>query len=165
MPETQEKLIALLTQKQQLLERVIPYLEDERGCILESNLERLAEVMEKKTALLNELQELTRRCRGQVAQLAGELGMADTKSLSPLVARLPEPQRETLHGLQGALLQMGERFDQLLRGNGDLLSGALGTVNRSLEFFGRLLNRNATYGGAGRIVDGAARSRIVCREI
>lgn len=165
MVETLLQLITLLSEKREILEKVLPLLEQENRCIVALDLDGLGEVLELKGGLLDRLQETSERSRLVLKQLACELGVPEAESVSPLLAKLEPPQRELLRGLQGALLESGAAFERLLGMNGELLQGALGTVNRSLDFFGRLFNRNATYGGAGKFVTGAPRPRIVSGEV
>jgi len=165
MVETQLQLITLLSEKRDLLEKMLPYLEEERRCIVELDMARLSVVAEQKSELLDMLQETSKASRLLMQQLAGEMGMPEAQSLSPLLTKLEEPQQEELRGLQGAILASGAAFERLLRSNGDLLKGALLTVDRSLEFFGRVLNNSTTYGEAGRMVGGANRSRFLSGEV
>lgn len=165
MVETQLQLITLLSEKRDLLEKMLPYLEEERRCIVELDMARLSAVAEQKSELLDMLQETSKRSRLLMQQLACEMGMPEAQSLSPLLSELEEPRQEELRGLQGAILASGAAFEQLLRSNGDLLKGALLTVDRSLEFFGRVLNNSTTYGEAGRMVGGANRSRFLSGEV
>lgn len=165
MTDTPFQLITLLSEKRDLLEEVLPFLEEEHRCIMEMDMARLTAIMEQKTEILQRLQETGKRCRILLNQLAAELGSPELKSLTPLLPKLEASQQEVLRALQGEILESGASFERLLNSNGDLLGGALLTVNRSLEFFGRLLNRSTTYGDAGRMVGGANRARMVCREV
>jgi hypothetical protein len=105
------------------------------------------------------------RCRELVREVALELELPDAASISPLLARLAEPQREALQGVQRGLLERGATLERRLASNADLLQGVLQTATRSLEFFGRLFNKSSTYGYAGQMMGGAVnRPRIICRE-
>lgn len=164
MAETEFQLITFLSEKKELLEKAIPFLEEEHRCIVELDMAKLSSVMEQKSELFEQLQVASKRCRILVKQLAAELGVAEAKSLSPLLPKLKQPEQETLRGLQRALLESGATFEKLSKSNGDLLSGALVTVNRSLEFFGRLFNRSTTYSEAGRMAERTPSPRLLHRE-
>ena len=164
MVGTQLELITLLSEQKNLLVRLIPFLEEERRCIVELNMDKLSVVMDGKTEVFGQLQATSKRCRGLVAKLAVELGDAEAKSLSPLLPKIKQPERETLKDLQRELLESAAVFERLSKSNGDLLGRALLTVNRSLAFFGRLLNNGTTYSGMGRMVGGTPVPRLLHRE-
>ena len=164
MSDTQFELIALLNENRILLEKVTPFLDEERRCILESDLDGLSAVVDGKAEILGVLQSNSGRCSALVQLLAAELGEAEVKSLSPLLPKLQQPEQDRLRGVQRAFLDAGATFERLSRNNGYLLTGALLTVNRSLSFFGCLLNHGATYSGAGRMVGGTQVPRLLHRE-
>ena len=165
MTNTPFQLITLLSEKRDLLEKLLSLLEEENRCIEELDLAGFSSAVELKVGLLDRLQGASERCRHLMKQLAAELGLPDAESLSPLLPRLEQPQQEALRSVQGQLLVSGAAFERLLAINGDLLKGALLTVTRSLDFIGGLFRRSSTYGAAGQMVGGAASARIFCKEM
>lgn len=164
MADQVSRLIALLSEKESALQELLHLLEEEQSCLVQQDMEMLQSQAEKKQELYGRLTNSTLLCRQLIDQLAGELGVVGAHNLSPLLPGLPQPQRETLQGLQSRLLELGNGLDRLSALNGQLLQGALLTVNRSLDFFGRIFNRSTTYGGAGQMVAGANSSRLLRRE-
>ena len=164
MADGVSRLIELLSEKENTLQELLHVLEEEQGCLVQLDVEKLQSQAAKKQALYDRLTNSASHCRRLIDKLAGELGVPGAQSLSPLLPGLPQPQRETLLGLQRRLLELGRGLDKLSSLNGRLLQGALLTVNRSLEFFGRAFNRSTTYGGAGRMVVGDQTARLLRRE-
>jgi flagellar biosynthesis/type III secretory pathway chaperone len=164
MAEGIARLIELLTEKEGALQELLHLLEEEQACLVQLDMAKLQSQAERKQELYDRLTRSARLCRQLIDQLAGELGVAGAHNLSPLLPAMPLPQRETLQGLQQRLLDLGKGLEKLSSLNGHLLQGALGTVNRSLEFFGRMFNRSTTYGGAGQMVAVAPAARLLRRE-
>ena len=164
MEDRVSRLISLLSEKESALQELLQLLEEERNCLLQHDMEKLQSQAKKKLELYDRLTGSARLCRQLIDQLGAELGVAGAHNLSPLLQRLPQPQRETLQGLQRRLLVLGSAMLQLSSLNGHLIKGALLTVTRSLEFFGRIFNRGNTYGASGRLVGGASGPRLLRRE-
>ncbi|MBJ6724825.1 flagellar protein FlgN [Geomesophilobacter sediminis] len=156
-------LLTTLSEKERLLEEMLAVLEAERNCILTRDLDGLDEQVEKKIALFASLEELGEQARGLVFEMAADLQIPDAKSLSPVIARLDEPQRESLQGVQRVLLDRGAVVQKMLTANADLLNGALQTVTQSLNFFANIFNPGNTYGNAGKIVGSGARPAMISR--
>ena len=156
-------LIGELVRKEGALAELIRICADERRCIVQRDLAGLEVQEERKREALAALQERTAACRKLMARAAVEFELAESATLSQLIAKAP-PQREELERLQGRLLDLGGELKQSESHNESLLKGALSTVNRSLEFFGRLLSQSTTYGESGRMVGGACRTRLLRRE-
>ena len=164
MADEVSRLIALLSEKEDALQELLGLLEEERSCLVQMDLERLQSQAERKQELYDRLTGSARLCRQLIDRIAGEQGVPGAHTLSPLLPGLPQPQRETLLGLQERLLGLGRGMDKLSSLNAQLLQTALLTVNRSLEFFGRIFNRSTTYGGAGRMVAGSSGPKLLRRE-
>ena len=164
MADEVSRLIALLSEKEGALQELLGLLEEERSCLVQMDMEKLQSQTEKLQALYDRLAGSSRLCRQLIDQLAAQLGVAGAHNLSPLLPGVPQPQRETLQGLQARLLDLGRGLEKLSAANGQLLQNALSTVNRSLEFFGRMFNRSTTYGGAGRMVSGSSGPKLLRRE-
>lgn len=164
MANSTEQLIEALGQKEIALAELVGILEEEQRSLLELDLASLDLQVTRKAEALAGLRQRAARCRSLMAQLSQELGIPEAKTLSALLPALPSPDREELCGLQERLLELGESGKRQEAANDSLLKGALLTVNRSLEFFGRLFSRSATYGEGGRLMGGACSPKLLRRE-
>lgn len=163
MGKAVDELLTALTDKEEILEALLHLLEEERASVVQLDLTELDRQGERKGDLYARLERSSAHCRALMARLAADTG-GDAGRLSALVAAVGEGEREELERVRQRLLELGGRLQELSQSNRALLEGALATVNRSLEFFGRMFNRSNTYGEAGRMVGGAPRPRIFCRE-
>ena len=164
MADEVSQLIALLTQKEGVLAELLALLDEEQGYLLQSDTEGLEGVAERKKALYARVGESTGLCQQLMARLAGASGAVGGRNLSQLLPLVAEPERTTLKGLQSVILELGAALDKAAKRNGCLLQGALLTVNRSLEFFFRILKSGNTYGEAGRMVGAGSGPRLLHRE-
>jgi flagellar biosynthesis/type III secretory pathway chaperone len=164
MEERVSRLITLLSEKESALQELLQLLEEERISLLHHDMNKLQSQAKRKLELYGQLTSSARLCRQLIDQLATDAGVAGVGSLSPLLPFLPEAERETLQGLQARLLEQGSAMLKRSAFNGHLIQGALLTVTRSLEFFGRILSRSNTYGASGRLVKGASAPRLLRRE-
>ncbi len=159
------ELIEVLSEKGSMMEELLRILEEEHRSIVRMDMANLEAQAGKTTELFVRLETSGNISRQLMRQLAAELGLSEAASLSLLLPMVAPPHRETLAELQRKLLETGATLDRLMAFNGELLHGALRTVNHSLEFFGHILNRSTTYGQAGRMLGGAPQARIICKEI
>ena len=164
MGERVSRLIALLSEEEGALQELLQLLEEEQGSLLRQDLAELQAQSEKKQELYQRLAVSSRPCRQLVEQLAGEAGATGPGKLSALIAALLREQGEQLQLQQRRMLELGDRLQRMSAQNGQLLHGSLGTVSRSLEFFGRIFNRGTTYGGAGRMTSGTSGPRLLRGE-
>jgi flagellar biosynthesis/type III secretory pathway chaperone len=165
MANSTHQLIEALIQKEGALAELLQVMEGEQRCIMEVNLENLEVQVEKKREALARLQQTAALSRQLMAQVAAELELPGAGKLSELLPKVAAPQREELERLQGRLLEMGDILKRAESTNRSLLEGALLTVNRTLDFFGRIFSRSNTYGEAGRMVGGACAPKLVRREV
>jgi flagellar biosynthesis/type III secretory pathway chaperone len=154
-----------MSEEEQTLQELLGVLEEEHASLLQMETARLDELTGAKQVLHDRLLATSRQCRQLLVPLAEKAGLSTARTLTPLLPKLPPTAAATLRELQGRLVQLGQRLEQLTNENGALLNNALSTVNRSLEFFGRIFNRGATYGGSGRIVAGGGSPRLVRGEV
>jgi flagellar biosynthesis/type III secretory pathway chaperone len=161
MADQVSRLISLLAEQEGVLQELLVALEEEQRSLVRQDLEQLQGQVENKQGLYERMALCSRRTRQLVEQLATETGGVGARNLSGLLPKLPQPQREALQETQRRMLELSARVEKLTAFNGQLLQNALTTVNRSLEFFSRIFNRGATYGGSGRIVNGSTTSRLV----
>jgi flagellar biosynthesis/type III secretory pathway chaperone len=165
MANSTDRLIEALIQKEVALAELLQVMEQEQRSIMEVNLGNLEVQVERKKEAFARLQQSTALCRQLMTQLAGELELPGAERLSQLLPKLAAPQREELQRLQGHLLEMGEVLKRAESTNKSLLEGALITVNRTLDFFGRIFSRSNTYGEAGRMVGAGCSPRLLRREV
>jgi flagellar biosynthesis/type III secretory pathway chaperone len=164
MAKSIEQLIEALGQKEVVLAELLRLMEEERRCIVELDMASLELQVEKKKEALARLQQCATLAKRLMAELASELELPKAERLSALLPKLVSSQREELQELQRRLLEQGALVQSVEATNKSLLEGALGTVNRSLEFFGRLFSRSNTYGEGGRMVGGGCPPRLLRRE-
>ena len=157
-------LIEQLLRKESMLEELLHLLEEELYSLNELDVEKLESNAEKKKELYALVASSTRDSRQVMARLAEEMGVAGAESLSLLLPKVPQPERESLQVAQKKLLELGKKVDQASLRNTNILQGSLLAVNNSLEFFFRVFNRSTTYGDAGRMVGGATTPKLLRRE-
>jgi len=165
MQELAMRLAALMSEEEKTLQEFLEVLEEERRSLMQMETVLLKRLTGAKQALHERLIANSRQCRQLLGPLAEKAGVPGARTLSPLIPKLPQPASGSLQELQGRLLALGAQLERLTNENGQLLNNALSTVNRSLEFFGRIFNRGATYGGSGRMVAGGGGPRLVRGEV
>jgi len=164
MQELIMRLTALLYESEQTLQELLDILAEERRSLMQMETARLEDLTFDKQVLHERLQVASCKYRQLLSLLAEAVGVPGATTLSPLLSKLPQPQSGELRELQGRLLKLGRRLEQLGNENERLLSNALSTVNRSLDFFGRIFSRSATYSGNGGVTSVGTAPRRVCGE-
>jgi hypothetical protein len=94
-----------------------------------------------------------------------ELGLSANTTLSPIIARLHQPEQGALRDAQTRVSAHSQALNGALALNRGLLEDSLKVVDRSVSFFNRLFNPGETYGLAGSLVSRRGGSRFVCKEI
>lgn len=165
MTQHASELVEALSDQGALLERMLLVLDEERRCILGRELERLEQQVLHKKELFLALEEEGVRCAKLVQAMALELEVPEAQSLTPVLEKVAEPEKESLLCWQRRVLDLGGQLEKRLASNADLLQGALQTVTGTLDFFARIFNNSNTYGYGGSLVgSGGAQPRILCRE-
>lgn len=159
-----DRLAEALLRQEGALTELLQVMQEEQLSIKEVNLEGIETQVERKREALVRLQEAALVARERMGEVAVELGLPAVEKLSQLLPKLPQPQREELQRLQGRLLALGDLLKQAETTNRSLLEGALLTVNRTLDFFGRIFSRSNTYGEGGRMVGAGCSPRLLRRE-
>ena len=164
MKQSVAQLIAAFSEKGTVLKRLETLVQQEQGLLaaldlagLEQNQQEMAEVMER-------LARLSDSCKGLMVAIGAELGLADSSTLSPIIARLAPPEQQALSEAQASIAAGSKALGSALTLNQGLLEDSLQVVERSVSFFNRLFNPNDTYGMAGSLVARRGGSRFVCKE-
>jgi len=159
------ELISTLVEKGALLQEMKRLLQEEQSCLISLDLARLEENQLEIAGAMERMALLSDSCRGMIASLGVQLGFADTTTLSPIIARLGQPEQGALQEAQARIKADSQELGGALALNRGLLEDSLKVVDRSVVFFNRLFNPGDTYGLAGSIVARRGGSRFICKEI
>lgn len=159
------ELIKTLTEKRDALESLQAVLEEENAFITGLDAEGLRSSLSKKQQVFEKISDLNYRCRTALADAYRETGVSGGSTLSPLMAGLKQPEKDTLKILQKTLLAVARKNERLIELNKSLLENSLTLINRSLIFFTKFLTGGGTYGQAGRMVEAPAGARLVHKEM
>lgn len=158
-------LIASLTEKGELLKQLKVLLQEEQSCLIALDLAKLEENQQEITAAMERMAQLSKGCKSMIDSLGAELGLAGNVTLSPVIARLAQPEQQALREAQSKVAADSRALGGALDLNRGLLEDSLKMVDKSVNFFNRLFNPGDTYGVAGAIVSRRGGSRFVCKEI
>ncbi|OGU10257.1 MAG: flagellar biosynthesis protein FlgN [Geobacteraceae bacterium GWC2_58_44] len=158
------ELIAALSDKGELLNQLQGLLQEEQGCLTSLDLARLEENQQEMADAMDRLGRLSESCRKMIESIGSDLGLAGNASLSPIIARLAQPEQKVLREAQARIAADSQALSGALTLNRGLLEDSLKVVDRSVNFFNRLFNPGDTYGGAGSLVARRGGSRFVCKE-
>jgi len=158
------ELMALLSEKGELLHRLQVLLREEQGCLTALDLAGLEENQQEMTFAMERLAGLSEGCRKLIGSIGAELGLAGNASLSPIIERLAQPEQQALREAQSMIAAGSQALGGALALNRGLLEDSLKVVDRSVSFFNRLFNPGDTYGVAGSLVARRGGSRFVCKE-
>jgi len=158
------ELIAALSDKGELLNQLHSLLQEEQNCLTSLDLARLEENQQEMMSAMERLARLSENCKKMMEAIGSELGLAGEVSLSPIIARLAQPEQKALREAQVKISTGSHSLGGALALNRGLLEDSLKVVDRSVNFFNRLFNPGNTYGVAGSIVSSRGGSRFVCKE-
>lgn len=164
MDRSIEELVAALSEKGELLIKLQGLLQEEQRCLTSLDLAGLEENQQQVLGAMERLERLSGKCKGMIGALAAKFGLAGELSLSPIIARLAQPEQKALREAQTAVSAGSKDLGRALALNRGLLEDSLNVVGRSVTFFNRLFNPGDTYGVAGSIVASRGGSRFVCKE-
>jgi hypothetical protein len=165
MKSSTAQLIDTLSEKGTLLQEMKGLLQQEQACLVALDLAGLEENQQRISDTMDRMAQLSGSCRAQVAALGAEVGLAGDATLSPIIARLSQPDQGALREAQARVAAQSQGLDGALALNRGLLEDSLKVVDRSVSFFNRLFNPGETYGLAGSLVSRRGGSRFVCKEI
>ena len=129
------------------------------------DLARLEENQQQISDLMARMEKLSQSSKAQIAALGSQLGLPEGSSLSPVIARLAQPEQGALKEARAKVLADSQALNGTLTLNRGLLEDSLKVVDRSVTFFNRLFNPGQTYGYGGSLVASRGGSRFVCKEI
>ena len=140
-------------------------LTEEQDCIVDLDLERLAENGGRKEQITARLTRVREECRTAMQHAGCELGLDKSPSLSAIIDAAAEAEQVRLRPLQRRLMRLARSLERQHDMNRKMLENSIGMINSSMTLFGRLLGGCDTYGAQGRISSGRASGSILRREI
>ncbi len=165
MPGSMVELISVLNDNEQILTELASALTEEQSCIIDLDLERLARNGGRKEALMARLARVREECGALMRQAGAELGLAETPSLSPLIAAAASAEQSRLLPLQQRLMQLARTLERQHDMNRRMLENSIGMINGSMAMFSRLLGGCDTYGARGHINNGMTSGSFLRQEI
>ena len=165
MNKSVAELIAALAEKGSVLRELKALCQREQSCLTALDLASMDENEEEMAAAMDRLARLSERCRQLIGALGSELGLSGNQTLSPVIARLPQPEQLALREAQATVNADARALNGLLTMNRGLLEESLKFVQQSVNFFNRLFNPGDTYGMGGSLVSRRGGSRFVCKEV
>jgi hypothetical protein len=159
------ELISSLAKKGALLQEMRRLLQQEQSCLVALDLARLEENQKEILCNMERMAQLTGSCKEMVATIGERLGLAGNTTLSPIIARVAQPEQGALKEAQSRIAADSQALKGALTLNKLLLEDSLTMVDRSVSFFNRLFNPGDTYGVGGAIVVRRGGSHFVCKEI
>jgi flagellar biosynthesis/type III secretory pathway chaperone len=165
MKNTLDHLAACLSEKEEILEKLVLLLDRERSRIVELDSVGIEDERENKLCLVERLGQAKSACKKSLEEASQELGLPRDASLSVLVATLDPSRREALSESRKRLVELIDALNRSNRCTSDLLRGSLRMVTRSLEFYNNILGTAKIYSGTGRMVTGLPGGRLVSGEI
>jgi FlgN protein len=160
-----DRLIMLLSEKEQIMEEMARSLTEEQSRIIEMNSAAVEESTRNKEEVTTRLGRVATACRELMAVVGAERGVDEGGTLSPLIAAASESEKDLLEPLQRRMLLLGKTLERQQELNRKLLAHALGFIDKSMSLFGRLLGGCDTYGAGGRVTTGTSSLRFISREM
>lgn len=155
----------LLTENEKVLTELAAALKEEQRCIVELDLEQLAQNGCRKEELTARLTRLREECCLLMKQAGSELGLSDIPSLSPLIAATTVTEQRKLRPSQQRLSSLAQAVERQYAMNRQMLENSLTMIKNSMALFGRLLGGSDTYGAQGQINSSRASGGIFRQEI
>jgi flagellar biosynthesis/type III secretory pathway chaperone len=165
MNNTLDHLAACLSEKEEILEKLVLLLDRERDRIVELDIIGIEDERENKLSLVERLGQAKITCKKALEDASLELGLTREATLSALVGAVEPSRRAVLAESRKRLFELINALNKSNRCNRDLLHGSLRIVTRSLEFYNNSFGVVKTYSGAGRMVTGLPGGRLVSGEI
>lgn len=159
-------LVAVLDEQRDLYGRMAILADSQRDALLEGDVDRLTQLVERQEQLIELLNALETPRMTAISAIAAATGRAvDTEmSLREIAAALPAAEAETLIASGAALRAQAERTAALNAENSRLLHSSRELVDRWIGFLRGLLTRQAAYGADGAVHGTADKARILDRS-
>lgn len=165
MSTNMDKLIALLAEKEQIMEEMSRSLTEEQSRIMEMNPVAVEESNRSKEEVTTRLTRATVGCRELMELVGAERGVEPGGTLTPLIDAASDAEREELLSLQRRLLLLGGSVVRQQELNRKMILRSLGLIRQSLSLFGGLFRNAGTYGAQGRVSTGSTGMSFLSREI
>lgn len=165
MAHVMTNLMEALHAREATMEEMLRLLAEEREAIISCDTERLHGATTLKLEVAASMKEIDGNCRQFMALEAARLGLADTATLSPIIARSTIRDKAELEELQEILTTLAAEIRRMTEENRRFLGSSLTTINRSLAFFKSRFTVSETYGGSGQMVERGANSSLLRKEI
>jgi len=159
------ELISTLAEKGALLQEMRRLLQEEQDCLVSLDLARLEENQQEIACATQRMALLSEACREMVGAIGTQLGLPGNSTLSPIIARVAQPDQGELKKAQASIAADSQALNGALALSRGLLEDSLKVVDRSVSFFNRLFSPGDTYGLGGSLVSRRGGSRFVCKEI
>lgn len=159
------ELIAALCEKGVLIDQLKALLQEEQECMASLDLARMEENQQEIVLGMERLRGLSEKCQCMIGSIGVDLGMPGNSTLSPILEKLGQPERQALKDAQLAVTGNAQALQGALALHRRLIEDSLNLVGRSVNFFNRLFNPGDTYGVAGSLVSRRGASGFVSKEI
>ncbi len=165
MAHVMMNLVEALHAREATMEEMLRLLAEEREAIISCDTERLHGATTRKLEVAAAMKEIDGNCRQLMTLEAARLGLADTATLSPIIARSSLQHKTELEELQEILTTLATEIRRMTDENRRFLGSSITTINRSLAFFKSRFTVSETYGGSGQMVERGANSSLLRKEI
>ncbi len=165
MPDSMDRLIMLLTEKEQIMQEMVHSLTEEQSRIMEMNPATVETSNRRKEEVTIRLAGVTASCRELMTVVGSERGVEPVETLTILIAAASETERQELLPLQRRLLALGDVLVRQQDLNRKMLLRSLGLIRQSLALFTGLLGFSDTYGAKGRVSTTSTGLCFLSREI
>jgi flagellar biosynthesis/type III secretory pathway chaperone len=159
------ELIPLLIENENVMAELASALTEEQGCIVDLDLERLAQNGGRKEEITARLMSVKEKCCAAMQQAGGDLGLSGSSSLSTLIDASAAAEQTKLRPLQRRLVRLAQALERQHDLNRRMLENSIAMITGSMALFGRMLGGSDTYGAQGRINSSRAGGSILRREI
>jgi hypothetical protein len=165
MASSMVELIPLLIENESVMSELAFALTEEQGCIVDLDLERLAQNGDRKEEITARLIRVKEECCAAMQQAGGKLGFNEIPSLSILIAASAAAEQIKLRPMQQRLVRLAQTVERQHDLNRRMLENSIGMITSSMALFGKMLGGCDTYGAQGRINGSRASGSILRREI
>jgi len=160
-----DSLISLLSENEQVLSDLAEALDEEQRCIVDLDLQQLAENSSRKMQIMARLGKFREEGMRLMQEAGTELGCTETPNLTGLLSVAGSREQARLAPLQQRLMNRARTVERQHEINRRILEKSNGMINSSLSLCARMLGGCDTYGAQGRISSGMAGVSILRREI
>jgi hypothetical protein len=154
---------AVLWNERELLELLLFKLEEEQLVLASGRARWLAHATREVEMVIEQIREAELSRAVAVDELAAELGLPSSPSLTTLAASVPAPWDELLRGHREAFLTLTDEISSMSRSNRELLGAAQRSSREVL--LGLDAAAAATYGPRGATTGPAAPARVIDKAL